>query len=119
MDGSFPNLEVMHASATRLTLVRVVSGNLSFGCMLGTLDGTDTPVTVTLVSHRRQKLLGGWPREGDLVGCEHIVHSVYEPRILLLKEELEAHRFLRRCLPYDITEAYFGIRRPLIRVETQ
>ena len=101
----------------RLHLVRVVSNELNFGCLVGKLEESDTPVTVMLVSHRRQRLLGVWPRQGDLVGCEHVVHSVYEPRVLLQEKDLLLQYMLRRCLPYDITEEYFGIRRPLVRVD--
>lgn len=101
----------------RLTLVRVKSANLSFGCMAGVVEGTDTPVTLKLVCHRRQRLLGGWPREGDLVGCEHDVHSVYEPRILLHQEDLATQKLMRRLMPNDLADEYFCIRRPLMRVE--
>mmetsp|Transcript_5675 Transcript_5675/g.15070 ORF Transcript_5675/g.15070 Transcript_5675/m.15070 type:complete len:132 (-) Transcript_5675:795-1190(-) len=101
----------------QLALVRVQSANLSFGCMEGILEGTDVRVTIKLVSHRRQRLLGGWPKVGDLVGCDHLIHSIFEPRVLIVNEELQAWRMLRRWLPYDLTEAYFPIRRPLVRVE--
>jgi hypothetical protein len=40
----------------RLTLVRVLSGHLSFGCMAGDVDGK--LVTVMFFQHRRQRLLG-------------------------------------------------------------
>ena len=116
----------------QLSLVRVISNNLSFGCMMGRLEGTDIPVTLNLVTDRKEKLLvegGNWPRAGDLVGCEHVVHSVYLPKVLMIKEELEAQNLLRRAfgvfadalpdnfLPYDIADTYFGIRRPIVRVE--
>ena len=101
----------------QLALVRVQSANVSFGCMSGTLEGTDVTVTVKLVSHRRQRLLGGWPRVGDLVGAEHLYHSVYEPRILICQEDLQLQKVLRRFLPHDLTEDYFSIRKPLTRVE--
>uniref|UniRef100_A0A7S4M2J9 Uncharacterized protein n=1 Tax=Prymnesium polylepis TaxID=72548 RepID=A0A7S4M2J9_9EUKA len=101
----------------KLSLVRIVSSNLNFGCMTGLLEGTDIPVTLALLTSRKQRLLGGWPRVGDIVGCEHVAHSVYEPRTLLLQEELQSMLLLRRCLPYDITEHFFGIRRPLMRVD--
>ena len=100
-----------------LTLVRVQSSNLSFGCMAGTIEGTDTPVTLKLLHHRRQRLLGGWPKPGDLVGAQHEVHSVYDPRILLKEEDLQMYELMRHCIPYDIADAYFGIRRPLVRVD--
>eukprot|EP00966_Prymnesium_polylepis_P289443 6686044-Prymnesium_polylepis.1 len=64
----------------KLSLVRIVSSNLNFGCMTGLLEGTDIPVTLALLTSRKQRLLGGWPRVGDIVGCEHVAHSVYEPR---------------------------------------
>jgi len=104
-------------SIQRLTLVRVTTANISFGCMSGIIEGTDIPVTVKLVHHRRQRLLGGWPRPGDLVGAQHEVHSVYVARTLMRQEELHVQQLMRRCLPYDIAEAYFSIRRPLTRVE--
>ncbi len=85
--------------------------------MAGHIEGTDTPVTLSIFTHRHQRLLGGWPRAGDIVGCEHVIHSVYEPRTLLYKEEVCAQLMLRRNLPYDIIEAYFGVRRPLQLVD--
>ena len=103
-----------------LSLVRVTSSNLMFGCMIGTVEGGENDgmtVTVSLVAHRRQRLLGGWPRVGDVVGCEHIYHSIYLAHVLMLQEDLTAQCMLRRFLPTDLTEEYFDIRRPLFRVE--
>ena len=103
-----------------LTWVRVASANLSFGCMVGHVEGGEfngQMVTVSLVSHRRQRLLGGWPRVGDLVGCEWMRHSIFLAHVLLHKEDVIATCFLRRCLPADLTEEYLPIRRPLIRVD--
>ena len=86
--------------------------------MAGHIEGQpNKPVTLSLLQHRRQRLLGGLPRAGDVVGCEHVIHSIYEPRLLFLKEELQQMLLLRRFLPYDITEAFFPIRRPLLRVD--
>ena len=88
-----------------------------FGCMRGLIEGTDVPVTVSFFSHRRQRLIGGWPREGDVVACERLHSSVFEPRTLLLKEELGAWAALRNRLPFDVVEMMVDIRRPLVRVE--
>ena len=100
-----------------LTLVRVQSNNISFGCMAGTIEGTDTPVTLKLLDHRRQRLLGGWPQRGDLVGAQHEVHSVYDPRVLMKADDLQVYELMRHYMPYDLADAYFPVRRELVRVE--
>ena len=79
----------------------------------GEIEGTNVPVNLSLLTHRRQRILGGMPEVGDVIGAVHVIHSIYEPRLLLLKDELQQNLMLRRVLPYDITEAYFAIRRPL------
>ena len=60
---------------------------------------------------------GGWPSRGDVVGCVHIAHSVYEPRVLLPREDLQRQSLLRRCVPADLAEEICPIRRELFRVE--
>ena len=109
-----------HGERKPLTVVRVVSTNLNFGCLQGRIEGSETPATVLIFHHRRQRLLGGYPKVGDLLGCEQVhpdTGSVYEPRVLMLSEEVVALTHLRRYLPDDITQEYFGIRRPLVRVD--
>lgn len=101
----------------RLTLLRVESANLNFGCLECTVEGTDTPATLVLLDNRHQRVVGGLPRVGDVVGCEHVCHSVYSPRIRLAAEELAVHTMLRtRGLPFDVTEEIFPIRRPLYSI---
>ena len=103
----------------QLTLVRVIDSNLHFGCITGCVDGEpDIPVTISLVQHKRQRLVGGvLPRVGDLVGCYHVCHSVFEPRFLLQADELAAHTLLRSLLPFDICNSYFPVQRPLYCVD--
>ena len=104
------NDEMSSPRLKELTLVRVISSNCSFGCISGVVEGTDIGVTLCLVHHRRQRLLGGWPRVGDLVGAAHLWASVYEARTLILQEELVQNLLLQQaasaalgqCLPHDI-----------------
>ena len=51
MDEVTPNKGVR-----QLTLVRVVSANLNFGCMRGIIEGTSVPVTISVFTHRHQRL---------------------------------------------------------------
>ena len=64
------------------------------------------------------RLMGGWPKQGDILGCVQLYNSVYEPRVLLQHEDLSRYKLLRHCLPlpYDLIEEYFGIRKQLWRV---
>ena len=64
-----------------------------------------------------QRLLGGWPEVGDVVGCKWICHSVYEPLTLMLQDEMAKWLQIRKRIPYDIAEAFFPIRRPLQLVD--
>jgi len=100
-----------------MTLVRIISANLNFGCMLGIVEGTGAQVTLSLFTHRHQRLMSSLPRVGDVCVCDHVCHSVYEPRVLLRHEDLEMQRMLRRCgMPHDVATEYFPIRRPLQRI---
>lgn len=112
-----PTMNGGGGNVRKLTMVQVQSSNLSFGCMAGRLDGTDTPVTVKILHGRKDRVLGGWPRAGDFVACVHVVHSIYEPKVLIYKEDLHRQRMLGRLLPDDVKNAYFPIRRPLTHVE--
>lgn len=123
---------------TKLQCVTIVTGHLNWGCMVGQCDGRQ--VTVQICEHRRQRLIGGWPVRGDILGCELLHDSVFEPRLLLKGEDLRLTRLLRQklpvcaetryctatvalhftsvlCLQYDLTDDYFCIRRPLVRVD--
>ena len=64
-----------------------------------------------------RRVAGGWPSRGDIVGCVHINHSMYEPRILLPQEALERQSIVRRCVPSDLALEICPIRVPLTRVE--
>ena len=82
----------------RLQCVTVLTGHLNWGCMVGECaDGRQ--VTVQLCEHRRQRLLGGWPMRGDVLGCVELHHSVYEPKVLMKGDDLRRARVLRRQLP--------------------
>lgn len=87
--------------------------------MAGHIEGSPhLPVTLHIFDNRRQRLLGGLPRAGDVVGCAHMCHSVYEPKLLFLQEEFQQMLYLRRRLPYDIIESLMPeLRRPLLRVD--
>jgi hypothetical protein len=54
-----------------LTLIRVVSSNLSFGCMYGRVCGTEAPVTLSLFTHRRQRMLGCGHVRRRCWRCDH------------------------------------------------
>ena len=112
-------MAAMDARSTPLALVRVVSNNLNFGCLQGVVEGTDIPVWMMLFENTkpRMRLLGEWPKKGDLLACEHVRHSVYNPRVYLDDENLHAQLLMSQRLPMALTAHYFGQRRPLVRVE--
>ncbi|KOO29485.1 hypothetical protein Ctob_005920 [Chrysochromulina tobinii] len=52
-------------------------------------------------------------RRGDLVGAQHEVHSVYDPRVLMKADDLQVYELMRHYMPYDLADAYFPVRREL------
>ena len=99
----------------QLDVVRLVSGELHFGCMRGALsDGT--PVSVVLYEHRRQVLLGGCPQNGDMVACSKRHYgTVYDPHVIMSPDDVAKQCLLRQCLPTELAEQILPVRRPLQR----
>ena len=99
----------------QLDLVRLVSGELHFGCMRGALSDV-TPVSVVLYEHRRQVLLGGCPQNGDMVACSKRHYgTVYDPHVIMSPDDVAKQCLLRQCLPNELAEQILPVRRPLQR----
>ena len=90
---------------SRMRLLKVAQGGLSFGCVRAKdLRGND--VVIVVYESVRSPHATRVPLAGELVLCEHAHASVFHPRAVVD----ERHLCLRRLdLPSDLTLTYFPL----------
>ena len=88
-------------------LVRVVSDNISFGCMKGSDYSNNTPVSIILYDNISEAHTNFVPIKNDLIWCTYFHSHVFRP----IARINESHLCIRNGLnlPKDILWFYFPL----------